>query len=162
MSWFNFLGKRSGKGEARESHLPHKGEQLSREDAEKMVMAFAKLLETDKGWIRSAARLPYPKSDLMRAFAQHEQHLCDEGNYLARVGWTEKQNALNKYLEYLRGARTFLTHYVIIDEKDTPSVDYFNSFSTTNDIPEERKDEFLELASKYLERGWQEEFGHAA
>ncbi|MGQ0543182.1 MAG: hypothetical protein ACT4O9_15265 [Blastocatellia bacterium] len=118
-----------------------------------MLRRFGEFMEHEKPLIPDIETLPFEKQQIHDVLWEKEQEMCDLANQAVKDGETEKLPELEKMIGALGSLRVVLHTYCDIDPEDQDDVDYFNSYSTIDEIPEEEKLEFGRLFGKYLSKG---------
>ncbi len=118
-----------------------------------ILQSFGKFMEDEKPLIPDIETLPYPKKEIHDVLWEKEQEMCDLANQAVKNDETEKLPELEKMIGALGSLRVFLHTYSEIDPEDQDDVDYFNTYSAIDEIPEDEKREFARLFGKYLSKG---------
>ena len=70
---------------------------------------------------------------------------------------TEKLKEIDPLLNTIRSCSMFLNSYTDIEPEDKFDVDYFNSYDSIKDVPEEEQARCSEIMIKYMSKGMEEE-----
>lgn len=114
---------------------------------------FGTFMENEKPLIPDIETLPYSKQEIHDVLWEKEQEMCDLANRAAKDGETEKLPELERLIGALGSLRVILHGYTEIDPEDQDDVDYFNTYSEISEVPEEERQEFMRLFSKYHSKG---------
>lgn len=118
-----------------------------------ILQRFGKFMEDEKPLIPDIETLPYLKQEIHDVLWEKEQEMCDLANQAVKDDETEKLPELEKMIGALGSLRVCLHTYGEIDPEDQDDVDYFNTYSAIDDIPEDEKLEFGRLFGKYISKG---------
>jgi hypothetical protein len=128
-------------------------EEEERKKAADKVDAFGRFLAEGQPPIWDARKLPYPKREIMVAYSVLEQYLYALITASVNSDLQKERSEYQEQLEWLRTGRVYLAHYADIQMEDAEAVDYFNSYKSINDVPEEERAECMKLMAKYLSIG---------
>ena len=129
----------------------------SLEEAVEIAQAYGEFISHGVPIIADAGLLPYPKAEIKRALLIYEQHLCDVANIYVASEQPEKLKEIDPLLNAIRTCKMFLNSYTDIEPEDEFDVDYFNSYDSIDDVPEEERAQCSKLMSKYMSKGIEEE-----
>jgi hypothetical protein len=159
MRWFSlFLEERLVREKAAESFVnEYLLEEAKLEEAKEITQAYGSFLAEGAPIIADAKFLPYTKAQIKHALLTYEKHLCDIGNMLVESGKSEKLQELDKLLNSIRVCSMSVNSYCDIEPEDEDDVEYFNSYNSINEVPEEERTQCSELMVKYMSKGMEEE-----
>lgn len=126
-------------------------------EAIEITKAYGNFLSQGVPIIADAELLPYSKEEIKRALLIYEQYLCDVANMYVASEQTEKLNEIDPLLNTIRSCSMFLNSYTDIEPEDKFDVDYFNSYDSIKDVPEEEQARCSEIMIKYMSKGMEEE-----
>jgi len=93
--------------------------------------------------------LPYPKTEMIQLLKDVAEQHYELYNRAFNHFDKKKGDVLFSLFEPIDTAKIYIEDFVTIEDQDKEAVQYFNSFSTIDEIPEERKDEYWDLWEKY-------------